>query len=73
MLTLHELVILDVTFPSSWSIAVAHASVYIEPTSRVTGLFHKRVSTGGIHERTSTFRVTILVFPELSVAVYVMV
>ena len=59
-----------VTVPDK-SVAVAPASVYVEPNSTVAGLAPVTVTTGAVVSTTLTILVAVPVFPELSVAVYV--
>ena len=54
--------------PSKLSTALAPASVYVDPTSIVTGLSPSKVITGGISSTTLTVLVTSLAaFPSESV------
>ena len=61
---------LEETVPS---VDVAPASVYVEPSSTVAGLAPVTVTTGKIVSTTLTVLIAYPVFPELSVALYVMV
>ena len=61
------------TLPSPTSVAVAPGSVKTLPTSIVIGLSPFRVITGAVVSTTFTTLVAVDVFPELSVAVYVIV
>ncbi len=64
--------IAEVKSPSTSSIAVAPASIYVEPTTRVIGLFHTTVIAGGVVSTVSPVFRFVFVFPAASVTVIVL-
>ena len=63
-------VVTTVTTPDR-SVAVAPASLYVSPSSTVTGLVPVTVTVGAVVSTTFTVLVAVDVFPEGSVATYV--
>ena len=69
MFTGFVITMLDVRFPLKLSVAVAPASVYVEPYSTVTGLPPFRVMTGGVESSVIARVVADEMFPDASRAV----